>query len=152
VTVPGRVVIGYDGSDEARRAIEVAARLCRHDCAVIVRVSHDPGPGAVPAPLAAPPPLDPARLEAAAEADAHAVADEGARHALAAGFAASISISRSAGADDTAQVLHDVAAEYEAALVVVARTHASWLAHLLHGSVSASAVRMERHPVLVVPA
>jgi nucleotide-binding universal stress UspA family protein len=152
VTVRGRIVIGYDGSDEARCAIEFAARMFPESCALIVHVWHDPGVGMAPAPLAAPAPLDRARLEAKAEEDARRVAGEGARHALLAGFGTSIAVSRGAGANDTAQVLHEVAAEHEAALVVVARTHASWLAHLLHGSVSASAVREERRPVLVVPA
>jgi nucleotide-binding universal stress UspA family protein len=151
VTVAQRVVIGYDGSDEARCAIDFAARVLPGECALIVHVWQGSGAGIAPAPSVVPPPVDRVRLEAASEEISSTVAREGARHARAAGFAASRAVRRAARTSDTAQMLHEVAAEYEAALIVVARTHASWLTHALRGNVAISTVREDRRPVLVVP-
>jgi nucleotide-binding universal stress UspA family protein len=149
LTMIRRVVIGYDGSAEARRAILFAGRALATECALVVHVWHDSG--VVVASLAAPPAM--VRPHTVDELDraATAVAEQGANLAQAAGFAASVAIRRAAAAGDTARVLLDVAVEYEADLIVVARTHASRLDHLLRGSVSASAVRAGRLPVLVVP-
>ncbi len=146
-----RIVIGYDGSDEARAAIDFARRSLSTNCALVVNVWHDSGIGLAPAPVAAPPPLLP-RWETQLEASATTLAEEGANRAREVGFSASAVVRHGAGPGDVARVLHDVATEYDAELIVVARTHASWLEHLLHASVSAASVRDERVPVLVVPA
>ena len=48
-----RIVIGYDGSDEARHAIATAARVLYADCALVVNVWDAPAvvAASVPQPL-----------------------------------------------------------------------------------------------------
>ena len=145
-----RVVIGYDGSEEARSAVDVAARVLFADCALVVNVWHDLATF-VPAPAAAPPIMPTPQQEAELERTAWAVAEEGTELARAAGMEAMTAIRRGCGAGDVAHALHDVAEAYEAELVVVGHRHASWLESVLRGSVSSSALRDERRPVLVVP-
>jgi nucleotide-binding universal stress UspA family protein len=147
-----RVVIGYDGTDEAKRAVDAAARVLFADCALIVHVWHDPASPLVAAPAAAPPALPTPEQEAQVERAAREVAEEGADLARAAGMDAMIAIRRGGGAGEVARVLHDVAEAYSADLVVVGHRHASRLESAVLGSVSTSAVRDERRPVLVVPA
>jgi bifunctional N-acetylglucosamine-1-phosphate-uridyltransferase/glucosamine-1-phosphate-acetyltransferase GlmU-like protein len=51
----GCVVIGYDGSDDARRAVEVAARVLGADAALVVNVWQGSlAASAATAPVAAP--------------------------------------------------------------------------------------------------
>ncbi len=145
-----RIVIGYDGSEEARNAIEIAARLLLADCALVVNVWHEPGAAALSVPAAAPPPLPSPEQQAGLERAARATAEEGTECARAAGLDAFTAIRRG-GAADVARVLHDVADGYEADLIVVGRRHASRIESVLFGSVAASCVREERRPVLVVP-
>ncbi len=147
-----RVVIGYDGSDEAQRAVEFAARTVFAECALVVNVFQDPSAAMVAGPIGAPPPMPSQELEAELERSARAVAEEGAERARAAGFEAMSAVRRGGGSADVARVLNDVAESYGAELIVVGHAHASWLEGALLGSVCVSAVREERCPVLVVPA
>jgi nucleotide-binding universal stress UspA family protein len=146
-----RIVIGYDGSDEARRAINTAARVLYADCALVVNVWHDPAVAPVSVPAAVPPPFPSAQQEAELERAARACAEEGADRARAAGLEAFTAIRRGGAAGDIARVLHEVADGYEADLIVVGHRHASRLESALFGSVANSCVREERRPVLVVP-
>lgn len=56
-------MIAYDGSDEARGAIDFAAHALTPTCALVVHVWHDPGAGLAPVPFAAPPPLTQPQLD-----------------------------------------------------------------------------------------
>ena len=144
------IVIGYDGSDEAKRAIELAPRLVRADRAVIVSVWHDGGLVAAGAPMALSPPA--ASLEADLCRVAQDLAEDGAARADAAGLEATAATRYAAGPAATGHALLDAADEYDADLVVVGRVGGSLLGDALLGSLSAEAVRDGRRPVLVVPA
>jgi nucleotide-binding universal stress UspA family protein len=147
------LVIGYDGSPEARHAVDFAARTLRCDSALVVNVIHDQAVGLMPASMAGtPPPMPSGEHEAELERAGRAVAAEGADRARAAGLDATSVTRRGGGAGDVARVLLDVADECDGALIVVGHRHASRLESALLGSVSVSAVREERRPVLVVPA
>jgi nucleotide-binding universal stress UspA family protein len=146
-----RIVIGYDGSDEARHAITTAARVLYAECALVVNVWQDPTVAAVSVPAAAPPPFPSPKQEAELERAARQCAEEGADQARAAGLEAFTAIRRGGAPGDIARVLHEVADGYEADLIVVGHRHASRLESALFGSVANSCVREERRPVLVVP-
>ncbi len=146
-----RIVIGYDGSDEARHALATAARVLYADCALVVNVWHDPAVAAISVPAAAPPPFPSPQQEAELERAARATAEEGAEQAREAGLEAFTAIRRGGAPADVARVLHEVADGYEAELIVVGHRHASRIENALFGSVATSCVREERRPVLVVP-
>jgi nucleotide-binding universal stress UspA family protein len=141
------VVIGYDGSPEAGRAIAVAAEAVRVEHALVVNVWHDVG--AMPDPIVSGSDAS-ARLRELEQA-ASAVAAEGAARARAQGLDATPASCRGAGHGDIGRVLLDVADEHGADLVVVGCTGSSLLKQALLGSVSGAAVRDARCPVLVVP-
>ena len=150
--MPGpRVVIGYDGSGAACRALEFAAGALAPDGALVVNVFADPGAPLAVAPIggiAFPTPSQEAALEQAAQV----LAEEGAARARMAGLTAQAATRRGAHAADVARALHDAADEFGAALVVIGHCHDSLLETALHGSVSGAAIRDGRRPVLVVPA
>src|ERR671922_1430837 len=84
----GVVVIGYDGSHDAQRAVDVAAGALRVDAALVVNVWSSAVATTQPAaPLAVPLPPSEAELQGLAEA-AQRVADEGAARARQAGLSA----------------------------------------------------------------
>jgi nucleotide-binding universal stress UspA family protein len=148
----GLVVIGYDGSGDARRAVDVAAHALRPDTALVLNVwagslaaAHVPVPLGVPSP---PTPEEEAELEQAARR----IADEGAARARDAGLPAEGTVRRGATPDEIAKALFDLADDRDAALVIVGRRGMSRLKAAVLGSVSDAAVRSGRGPVLVVPA
>lgn len=147
----GLIVIGYDGSDEARYAVDAAATILRATEAVVANVWR---PAVVPAttmPLAAPatpPPSD--EQDAALEQAARRVAEEGAQRASEAGLHARPELRCGASAD-VGRMLGSLADEYEADLIVVGRRGVSRLEAVVLGSVSNDTVREARRPVLVVP-
>jgi nucleotide-binding universal stress UspA family protein len=147
----GLVVIGYDGSPDAQRAVDVAVRALRADAALVVKVWSVPitltQPGA---PFGVPsPPIEPEqhRLEQAARR----VAEEGAARAREAGLAAEPAVARGASAEEIATILLDLAEERDAMVLVVGRRGMSRLKEVVLGSVSNAAVHDGRRPVLVVP-
>jgi nucleotide-binding universal stress UspA family protein len=146
------VVIGYDGSADALRAVDFAAHALDVDYAVVVNVWRDPAVGLATAPAAAPPPFASPHVEADLERAAREVAEEGARRARTAGLDAGAETRLGMGPRDISRVLHELAVDCGAELIVVGHGHASMLESALLGSVAVSAVRDERKPVLVVPA
>lgn len=145
------VVIGYDGSADARRAIDVAAEALRVEAAVVVNVWQG-SLAAIEAtrPLGAPAP--PTREEEAAlEQAATRIAEEGAARARGGDLAAEAEIRRGGSAEDIGAALLDVAEQRNADLVVVDRRGMSRIKALVLGSVSDAVVRDGRRPVLVVP-
>jgi nucleotide-binding universal stress UspA family protein len=148
----GLVVIGYDGSADARRAVDVAAGVLDADAALVINVWQ----GSLASPMAtvphgapvAPTPEDDQRVERAARE----IAEEGAQRARDAGLAAEADVRQGAAAGEIAAALLDVAEQRDADVVVVGRRGMSRIAAVVLGSVSDAAVRDGRRPVLVVPA
>jgi nucleotide-binding universal stress UspA family protein len=150
------VVIGFDGSDEALRAVEAAGRLLPGSAAVVVHV-HSAAPLA---PLAPPPPGAPTLppLPGAAPIDdaeveriAKRVADAGVAAADAAGLRARPALCLGDGASDVAHAIADAAREHDAAVIVVGSHGRSGVKALLLGSVSRALLGISSIPVLVVP-
>jgi nucleotide-binding universal stress UspA family protein len=147
----GLVVIGYDGSDDARRAVDLAAGALRADAALVVNVwrirvtATQPG-----APFGAPSPPSETELQRSEQA-ARQLAEEGAARAREAGLSAEAAVARGATAGEVATVLCELAEERDATLVVVGRRGHSRLREVVLGSVSNAAVHDGRRPVLVVP-
>jgi nucleotide-binding universal stress UspA family protein len=143
------VVIGYDGSADAERAVDLAAGLLRADAALVVNVWSPPVAAAeVPVPAGAPPPPD---ADEQLERAARAVAERGADRARAAGLRAEPLVGRGASPAEIATLLIDLAEERDATLVVVGRRGMSRLKEVVLGSVSNAAIHDGRRPVLVVP-
>jgi len=145
------IVIGYDGSDEARYAIDAAATILRATEAVVANVWRPAAVAATTMPLAAPatpPPSD--EQDAALERAAWRVAEEGAQQASDAGLRARPEL-RCGVSADVGRLLGALADEYEADLVVVGRRGVSRVEAIVLGSVSNDTVRESRRPVLVVP-
>jgi nucleotide-binding universal stress UspA family protein len=146
----GLIVIGYDGSSDARHAVAFAAAAVRAETALVVNVWQ-------PALATAPPMAQPgvalpptSEEERQLEVAAHRIAEEGAALARDAGLGAEPEVRGGAGVGEVAAALHDVADQREADLLVVGRRGMSRLRAALLGSVADAAVRDGRHPVLVV--
>ena len=148
--MPKLVIIGYDGSPDAERAIDFAAARLDAGAARVVTVWESGLAVAEAAPpLGAPVPPSPdedRRLEAAARE----IADAGAGRARAAGLRAEAETKLRIGVGETAQALLDVADQHDADLVVVGRRGMGRIRSAVLGSVSDAAVRDGRRPVLVV--
>jgi nucleotide-binding universal stress UspA family protein len=149
--MPKLVIVGYDGSPDAERAIDFAATRLDAEAARVVTVwesglavaqAAPPVPGPVPAS-----PEEDRRLEAAA----HEIAEAGAARARAAGLRAEPETRLGIGTGETAHALLDVAEQHDADLVVVGRRGMGTIKSVVLGSVSDAAVRDGRRPVLVVP-
>jgi nucleotide-binding universal stress UspA family protein len=147
----GLIVIGYDGSDDARHAIDAAATILRATEAVVANVWR---PAVVPAttvpPGAPATPLPSDEEEAALERAGRRVAEEGVQRAAGAGLRARPELRCGASAD-VGRLLDAVADEYDADLIVVGRRGVSRIEAVVLGSVSNDTVRQARRPVLVVP-
>jgi nucleotide-binding universal stress UspA family protein len=146
----GLVVIGYDGSADARDAVAFAAAALRADTALVVNVWQT---ALATAPAITHPgaPLPPTREEERQfELAARRIAEEGAALARDAGLSADPEVRGGAGVGEIAAALNDVAAQRGADLLVVGRRGMSRLRAALLGSVADAAVRDGRHPVLVV--
>ncbi len=146
----GCVIIGYDGTDEAKRAVDFAARTLQITSAVVVYVWSDGPAVTAVGPVGTVPVVLPQQQQEIEDA-ARAVAAGGAARARAVGLDAAAAVRYGVGSSDVARVLHDVADEYAAELIVVGRRPSSLLENALRGSVSGAALRHERQPVLVVP-
>lgn len=145
-----RVVIGYDGTDEARRAVVFAARVLEPDRALVVHVFSEAVMTGAPPAGGASPALS-RRRQADIERHARAVAEEGMALARSDGLEAVALVRRGMGPDHVARVLHDVAECFGAEVVVIGHRHASPVKSALLGSVSVTMVRDERAPVPAVP-
>jgi nucleotide-binding universal stress UspA family protein len=137
------VLICYDGSEAAARAIEAAGALLRPRQAVVldvapvrVAVGYSPTPSEVPW-------VD--EVDAAA---AHGRADAGAQLARQAGFDAT---SRMASAESTWRAVTDVADELDASVIVLGSRGLTGFREAVEGSVSHDVAAHAHRPVLVVP-
>jgi nucleotide-binding universal stress UspA family protein len=140
------ILICYDGSDGARRAIDAAAALFGSRRAVVV----DVGPPLTPAEsLAVFSPVAPsAAFEELNADDALTRARDGAERARQAGFAAE---ARGGVAAPTWEGIVDVADEIDAAVIVLGSRGLNGPQELLKGSVSHDVAEHAGRPVLIVP-
>jgi nucleotide-binding universal stress UspA family protein len=140
------ILICYDGSEPARRAIDVAAAVLGPRHAVVL----DLGPPLTPAEsVAAISPVVPgAAFEDLNEADALTRAEDGAARAEHAGFHA---VARSGISAPTWEGICDVADEIDAPVIVIGSRGLNEGKELLEGSVSHEVARHAGRPVLVVP-
>ena len=146
------VVIGYDGSPDAQRAIEFAARAVRAESALVVTAWELPASSIrTPVPPVGVPTAPSAEEERELEERARQIGEDGAARARVAGIDAEADVRRCLGTADIARALFDIAEERDAELVVVGRRGMSRLQEVLLGSVSNAAVHDGRRPVLVVP-
>lgn len=149
--MPRLVIVGYDGSPDAKRAIDFAATRLDAGAARVVTV-WEPGLAAAQAApmLGAPVPPSP-EVDRRLEATAREIADAGAARARAAGLPAEPETRLGTGVHQIAEALFEAAEQYDADLVVVGRRGMGLIRAAVLGSVSDAAVRDGRRPVLVVP-
>ena len=154
------VLIAYDGSDDAERALHAAHRLLGADCAIVATVWEssmasmpmitDPGMSGYGM---ADPAIDPRTeqvLDENADHRAHAVADQGVQAARAAGFARVHAVV-ALDATDVAHTLIGLAGEHHADVIAVgSRGHGGMMRRLM-GSTSSALVKHSTLPVLVAP-
>ena len=140
------ILICYDGSDGAERAIDVAAALLGPGRATVL----DVGPPITPAEsLATLSPVVPgAAFEELNTDDALARARVGAEHARRAGFAAE---ARGGIGAPTWEGIVDVADEIDAAVIVLGSRGLNGAKELFEGSVSHEVAEHAGRPVLIVP-
>ena len=140
------ILICYDGSDGARRAIDAAAELLGHRRAVVLDVGSIVTPVESLTVLA---PVAPAAaFEELNEADAGEGARAGAEQARRAGFDAE---ARSGLAAPTWEGIVDVADEIDAAVIVLGSRGLKGARELFEGSVSHEVAEHAGRPVLIVP-
>jgi nucleotide-binding universal stress UspA family protein len=143
------IVVAYDGSEDARRAVEVAAELVTAREAVLVHVHLEPPPPMIGA--------DPAGDVEDAPGDhiqrqARRIAEEGAELARSAGFEAEPLLKLADTMTGVWRSIIAVAEERDAAAIVVGHRGMSRLESALLGSVANGIVNHASVPVLVVPA
>jgi nucleotide-binding universal stress UspA family protein len=141
------ILFGYDGSDEARHAIETAARLLSDRTAVVVDIAevlYDPEYEA-----AVPPDPDVPFLRHLDHDAALERAEAGADFARQCGFEAT---SRGLLAAPIWQGVLDVADEVDASVIVVGSRGLTGVRRFLEGSTSHGLAEHSRRPVLIVPA
>lgn len=143
-------LIAYDGSDDARHAIERAAELLPGRPVAVLHVWRPMAAarGALLGISRAEAEGGRARLNEEAAAESARIAAEGAQLAAAAGLRADRLSAPDAGSP--AQAIVAVAQERDAAVVVVGARGLSEIRSALLGSVSTDVVRHARQPVLVV--
>jgi nucleotide-binding universal stress UspA family protein len=140
------ILICYDGSDAAQRAIDAAAELFGKRHAVVL----DVGPPLTAAEsLAVTAPVTPASaFEGLNEDDARRRAQRGAEQARRAGFEAE---ARADLAAPTWQGIVDVADEIDAAVIVLGSRGLRGARELFVGSVSHEVAEHAGRPILIVP-
>jgi len=145
------IVVGYDGSESAKGAIEQAGELFGGRPAVVLYAWEAIElsalrRGAIGMSATA----NEAELDAAAEATARRVAEEGAALARRSGLSAASA--RAALAEPSAwETLVRAADEEEAAAIVLGSRGLSGLRSFMLGSVSDKVAQHARRPVLIVP-
>lgn len=145
------ILMSYDGSADAKSAIDRAGRLMPGAEATVLTVweshgsmlSHTGGLVAVAGTLA-----DAERIDGEVEATARATAAEGAQRASAAGLVALPRTSSLKGS--TAQTVLDVAQEIDAELIVLGTRGLGGVRSFLLGSVSHAVVQNADRAVLIV--
>ncbi len=145
-----RAVVGYDGSEQAKRALETLARMSP-DADVTVVTVWKPAGRLLGAPAVSAPPAgsDPIReLDERAQADAEAVAAAGVELAAEHGLRATAHAGR--GEHSEWGTILQVAEDRAATLVVVGSRGRSPLRSVLMGSVSNGVLHHSNRPVLVV--
>ncbi|MFI6514705.1 universal stress protein [Spirillospora sp. NPDC050679] len=148
------ILIAFDGSDDARTAIEYAARHLKPEPAVVLTVWEPLLTQVAWAPLAGvgamPAAVDEQGEQWAEEDQAERMAEEGVRIAREAGLPeATARAERCSGAIWPAVV--DVADEVDASLIVTGSRGLSKARSVLLGSVSDRVLHHARRPVLIVP-
>jgi nucleotide-binding universal stress UspA family protein len=138
------ILIGYDGSDDARRAVDYAAVLFRDRRAVVL----DVGPVITPAESLVVLTPGPYAFEEYNRSEAASTADEGVRHARAAGLVAD---ARAEVVAPTWQGVVDVADEIDAAVIVMGSRGLNGAREFFEGSLSHEVVQHAGRPVLIVP-
>ena len=140
------ILICYDGSAGAVRAIEVAAALLGRRDAVVLDVGPPMTPGES---LAAMSPVVPgAAFEELNAAAARENSDQGTEIARASGFAAE---PRGMVAAPTWEGVTDVADELDAAAIVIGSRGLTGVHELVEGSLSHQVAEHAGRPVLIVP-
>jgi nucleotide-binding universal stress UspA family protein len=147
------MVIAFDGSPTARRAVTYAAQFLTADRAVVLTVwspmDRGPEPGSYDFDLDGPPdPADDDELDIAL-AEAQRVNDEGMELALAAGLPAEPL--RLAATYTVWQTIIDAADELDADLIVTGTRATTGLRSLIQSSVADHVLRRGHRPVLIVP-
>ena len=135
-----KLVVGYDGSDNARRALERASHLAAGDAVLVVSV----------VPLSAPGGRGPAAVDAQ-QIEVHHEQLEEARKVLAShGVDGQLIETLGNPIGDVADALMHVARDHDAELIVVGTRGLGRRKRLVVGSVSAKLVREAPCDVLVV--
>jgi nucleotide-binding universal stress UspA family protein len=133
------ILLCYDGSDDAFRAIELAGSLFPGHSAIVVSVWEKYGV------LSGIPRVDDELMQEATQG----VADDGRERAEAAGFAATaVAVEAEHG---VATAIIDAADEHDAALIVMGTRGNTGIRSLLLGSVSHSVAHHAHRPLLIVP-
>ncbi len=145
------IVIAFDGSPTARRAVHYASRFLTADRAVILTVWSplDRGTEPVSYDLDGPPdPTDTYEVDIALP-EAQRINDEGLELALATGLPAEpLCIAQT---DTVWGTIIDAADELEADLIVTGTRATTGLRSLIQSSVADHVLRRGRRPVLIVP-
>ena len=144
------IVLAYDGSDDAKRALSAAGRLFDGAAIVLHVVMLDQMLAPVPAPGVTLPAAD-MSTETELEERGRRVAQEGVALARSAGFDAEPLIERATGVRGVWETVLSVAQDRGAHAIVVGRRGISLLESALMGSVSNGLVQHSSLPVLVVP-
>ncbi|TDB79467.1 universal stress protein [Actinomadura sp. KC216] len=147
------ILIAYDGSGDARAAIEYAARQVRPEPAVVLTVWEPLLMQVAWAPLAAATPVitDPESGEQwEEERQAERLAQQGADLALSGGLADVTTRTERGGGPVWATIV-DVADELDASLVVTGSRGLGGARSMILGSVSTRVLHHAGRPVLVVP-
>jgi nucleotide-binding universal stress UspA family protein len=142
------VVVAYDGSEDARRAVTVARDLLDAERAIIVHVRVLPMPPLIGADPAAGQSDSPYEEQ---ERQADRVVADGVEAAKQAGFEAEAVVKTADSMTGVWKALLDVAEEKGAAAVVAGHRGISRFSSALLGSVSNGLVNHAQIPVLVVP-
>ena len=145
---PGPVLIAYDGSDNARAAIDSVAPILKGAPAVVVYARH-PLEGSAAHLEGRPRFEDVAERDSDRLDDAERIAAEGADHARAAGLDAEARVASTG--EVAADSIVELADQLDASVIVLGSRGQRGLKALLLGSVSHHVVHHARRPTLVVP-
>jgi len=157
VSMSGPLLIGYDGSELSRRAIQAAGAVLANGTAVVLHV-YEPIAPIVPMPAGATlvangPVLEEEReeLDVAARRRALDIARQGASEAENLGLAATAETVVGHGTSGVAEAIVETAARKGAAMIVLGSHGRSAIGAALLGSVSTAVLHRSNIPVLVVP-